>query len=559
MSTQPSPYDVCRWYVSDHASELDGLDQVVIGYIRSRNLEKLSSTGELFDRNRHSVNVFRHLRQIQSFFKKYSGFADEERCNAAAQQTFENAERQCRIANRRLDFYYVHRDRLDPDMDLWISRMERYIYRTLGDFDGFLGSLPTRIRLTSGATATRPRKASRPFEKVSMRPTCTPTLAPMIRALYRYFGYGSPRIQSLNWNRVEAVPKNWKTHRLIACEPEMNIPVQLAFDDWVKEKLRYRDIDLSNQFRNQELAREGSIHGKLCTVDLSCASDTLALNTVHWLFPTKWSRWLMSIRTPFYRFGDKIGQYAKFSSMGNGATFGLETLVFAAACHALHPDTFSVYGDDIIIDSDKYGSLKRLLAFFGFTVNEEKSFHEGPFRESCGKDYFYGWDVTPFYLRDGFEQKSACYHNVNALAALAVPGGVMEQNLLALIRKRELFLVPYNGVSTSGIWIDVPSAYSEGLIKSEGDGILRYKAYVSKTPMDRVSDTRSLFLWYFEKYRRTHSRYLLPTLELFTVRSRVPAWSHKFVRKWVIWYPPEEVAPIHISLWTDAILERGSE
>jgi len=96
-----------------------------------------------------------------------------------------------------------------------------------------------------------------------------------------------------------------------------------------------------------------------------------------------------------------IMRQEKFSSMGNGFTFPLETLIFwglAASCCENNSDA-SVYGDDIVIPTDKYDLLVEVLQVCGFEVNVGKSYNTGLFRESCGKDYFSGIDVRPTYPR----------------------------------------------------------------------------------------------------------------------------------------------------------------
>jgi hypothetical protein len=97
------------------------------------------------------------------------------------------------------------------------------------------------------------------------------------------------------------VPKNWKTFRTIACEPDGALPFQLAFDTFAKRRLRARGINLSDQSRNQLLAKEGSINGSLATIDLSSASDTVAFNTVALLFPTEWFDVLNAFRSTHWR------------------------------------------------------------------------------------------------------------------------------------------------------------------------------------------------------------------------------------------------------------------
>jgi hypothetical protein len=62
--------------------------------------------------------------------------------------------------------------------------------------------------------------------------------------------------------------------------------------------------------------------------------------------------------------------------MGNGYTFTIETLVFAAICKSIGSRQFSVYGDDIIIETELYEPLVEMLSYLGFEVNKEKSHHD---------------------------------------------------------------------------------------------------------------------------------------------------------------------------------------
>jgi len=98
----------------------------------------------------------------------------------------------------------------------------------------------------------------------------------------------------------------------------------------------------------------------------------------------------------------------KFSSMGNGYTFELETLLFAAiSSTALQMvggkgvlgDDLYVYGDDIIVPSEHSQSVIAALRFCGFTTNADKTFVAGPFRESCGGDFFCGHPVRGYYMK----------------------------------------------------------------------------------------------------------------------------------------------------------------
>lgn len=215
------------------------------------------------------------------------------------------------------------------------------------------------------------------------------------------------------------VAKNAKTHRPICVEPLLNGFVQLGIGGYLKERLRVlAKQDLSDQSRNQELARVASVTGRLATIDLSSASDTLAFSVVFDLLPEEWVDLLASFRTGHMEYGGREYELEKFSSMGNGYTFELETLIFwslALACTELSGedrDLVSVYGDDIIVPVKAVDLLMATLTWCGFNLNREKSYWTGPFRESCGADWLAGETVRPIYKKDRLSpQWLAVFHN----------------------------------------------------------------------------------------------------------------------------------------------------
>jgi hypothetical protein len=538
-------YGVCRRFVDDNRSSLDERTyNRIMGMIRNRNFRGLASLVNREDFALLGLPAIRTLRQIEAFFKKNAIFAEPVSCRQNAIDSFKRAERICRITNRRLDYYFAKRDRLDPDLSKWLSRAEAYISRVLGPFDDFLGSLPKLVRFTSGATSTNSRRNSAPHKKVKLRMNCTSPASPYVRALAKFFGYDSMRTRTVVANRVEFVPKNWKTDRTIACEPEGNLPLQLAFDTYVKTKLRRRGVDLSDQSRNQELARRASVDGSLSTIDLSMASDTLAFNCVAWLLPLPWFRYLNAVRSKFGRLEGSLIEYAKFSSMGNGATFVLETLVFASACYAVGSKVNSVYGDDIIVETEKTQDLLRFLRFLGFIPNVDKTFTSGPFRESCGVDSYRGVNVTPFYLRGWSGLKAQICHNVNGFVRVGSPSSSLWSFCAELVQKFNLPLVPENDDSMSGIHVNVNYAYSKKLIRRRRS-ILYFRAYKPRSRTYVVSDSRTLFLWHLDRYRIRD----INASEVM-MRSRVPAFDHKYVRRWVHWIPPVVGAYDHLYWWS---------
>lgn len=277
-------YDACRHYINDQTSVAHSLIQTTRGYLRARDLGKLSASSDLFDPTLHGIEDWRYLRQVEAFFKKNSIFADPVACSKAAEESFLGNERHCAAVNRKLDFFYEAPHLLDEDTLEKLDRMRRYIKRVLGPYQPFIDDLPSLIKVTSGATAHAPRRMSQPQMKMSLRPYSTERAAGYIRALIRYFGFSKSRIRICDSNRVEEVPKNWKTNRTIACEPDGLVPIQLAFDTYVKRRLKKFRINLSDQSANQNLAQRASVDESFVTVDHKAASDTISFNVVSWLF-----------------------------------------------------------------------------------------------------------------------------------------------------------------------------------------------------------------------------------------------------------------------------------
>lgn len=546
MEPKDLVYDICRAFVSDQCVD-ESLRRYALGALRARDLRALSTCSLQFDRHSHSVGDWRFLRQVEAFFKKNALFAHPDKCFEAARSSFFKNELACSETNVRLKPFIEGKRRLDVDLCSKIFKMQRYISSVLGPFSPFLDSLPSLVKVTPGATARSSRRNSLPQLKLRMSLFATKRCSRYLRGVYHLFGFRQPRIKAAKSNRIELVPKNWKTDRTIACEPEGNLPLQLAFDTYVKRKLRRFKIDLRDQSANQRKAKHASIYNDYVTVDFSAASDTISYNTVSWLLPEDWFRYLCDVRSPFYRgvFGE--GTYSKFSSMGNGSTFVLETLIFAAACHAVGSRHFLVYGDDVIIERKFYRDYVQLTRFLGFTVNEEKSFADGPFRESCGGDYFNGTDVTPVYIRGIDRRKAVLCHLVNTLGFLTFPGSKLSEILYSLIREFRLPLVPFNESTLSGVWIDPRKARQRGILKTRivykhGPRLDYFKSYSAKSKIRSFSDIRGYYLWFL--YKNNQVLFSGPWLEASRFSalqtSSVPLFQHAYVRKWVCWNNPAD-------------------
>lgn len=213
-------------------------------------------------------------------------------------------------------------------------------------------------------------------------------------------------------NLIAFVPKNALTERSIAIEPCMNLYLQLGVDGFMRRRLKRWGIDLDDQQKNQELARQGSKYWRtedpFVTLDLAAASDTISKRVCYQLLPVQWYNYLMDIRSPSGELDGEMLSYEKISSMGNGYTFALESAIFTAIIYGVskavtgsyNRDEVSVFGDDLICRKSISSKVIRMLNLCGFSVNHEKSFFEGPFRESCGADWFDGTPVRPVFLTD---------------------------------------------------------------------------------------------------------------------------------------------------------------
>jgi hypothetical protein len=224
--------------------------------------------------------------------------------------------------------------------------------------------------------------------------------------------------------RLGFVPKTSKTDRTICVEPSLNALGQKGIGSYMKNRLDLFGVDLRDQGVNQRLALEGSIRGNYATVDLSSASDTVSYALVMSLLPVEWFELLDHFRSESVEFKGEVIELEKFSSMGNAYTFELESLIFyalaLAVCDSLdlvgkpvfvsgrldRGFPVTVYGDDIIIPVGAYTLLTEVLTWCGFSTNVEKSFCYGPFRESCGADWFLGMDVRPWYLKKEISERS---------------------------------------------------------------------------------------------------------------------------------------------------------
>lgn len=204
-------------------------------------------------------------------------------------------------------------------------------------------------------------------------------------------------------NRFDSVPKDNTKRRSIAVEPLGNLLVQKAVGLGLKLTLRANGNCLfTGQQRHRMRVRTEA--REIATIDFSDASNSISMLLCRLLLPTKLLKLVEAARAPmtYRREGDGIDIHPNYlvSSMGNGFTFELMSLILLALGRALGADDTSVFGDDVILlrgFAPKFMEAARVL---GFTVNEDKSFFRTTdrVRESCGEFTYDGESLTSYDL-----------------------------------------------------------------------------------------------------------------------------------------------------------------
>lgn len=303
------------------------------------------------------------------------------------------------------------------------SNMQRKISWILGDLPNY-----ERLDFHFGPGASYGvRGDTSVYNKVSSPLECTPAMVDILPAFLEEFpawiGQGLKDINLVSGSQLIVVPKNAKTDRPICIEPLLNGFAQGGYGSYIRSRLSRWGIDLRNQGVNQRLASK-AFSDRLATVDFSSASDTISYNLVLDLLPIDWFEALDVLRCPSYEIEGNWYDFHKFTSMGNAYTFELETLIFFAlaisVCEELDipysvGENLSVYGDDVIIPQDAFHLFSEVSSSLGFTVNEEKSFSEGSFFESCGHDYFAGILVRPFILSKEPNKLDIAFYYANTI------------------------------------------------------------------------------------------------------------------------------------------------
>ena len=347
--------------------------------------------------------------------------------------------------------------RLDVTDSNIVSKVRARLRWLLGDITP--AEVMQRARWSPGATSSLKAAYANPQNKWGLATHTTNGTAFWMSAWNDKFRDGKfwSNLELVTSNRVLTVPKNAKTERVIAAEPDWNMFFQLGMGACFRRRLQRVGLlrsprvgervspETEAQTRQQMYARIGSRYGNYATIDLKAASDTVSLAVCDLLLPPKLFRMLCHLRSPQGVLPDgSTITYEKISSMGNGNTFELETSLFwAISSVAAGSEDVHVYGDDIIVPTEAATRVIETLRLFGFQANPKKTHITGPFRESCGGHYFKGTDVTPPYFRKNLDRLTSIISGYNSLCqrvngqgvSLALRYGLME-GLGAFLRRQ---------------------------------------------------------------------------------------------------------------------------
>lgn len=437
--------------VADNAGCLskDELNEV-LGIIRSREPEKVFLLADLWSPQSMAhcglgVEEFHAKYQIGAFLKKFQFPGSKESRQQVALAGFLHAEDTCREFN---SLKYLELESLSPTVlsESSLPLMRQFIEGVLGSTVD-LDTIAVNSRHGPGSSlCTTKGRVSAYYKYADLPYTVTAQARPYARALIlsdeRWYGalqedyrdrHGIPYHFPISvdaffedifkiapGNRITFVPKDGRKDRPIAIEPRLNLMLQLGVDGAIRRSLKRFGCDLDTQEKNQRFAKLGSTYTderRFSTIDLSAASDSVSLKLCEILLPSEWYALLLDLRSPY---GEVTAngsapfsiEYEKISSMGNGFTFALESLIFLAAAYAAtrisNPrwnlkNDVAVFGDDIVVPSDSALALIEILETCGFSVNTSKSFVLGEFKESCGCDYYKGTMVRPIHLNGGIK------------------------------------------------------------------------------------------------------------------------------------------------------------
>lgn len=408
-------------YILAYLTALDCPRALTVWMLYSSNEHEQLAALEFVPADYNTLVEARDSLAATKFLSKATFLNLDRDLKAAALETFFEAEYRCKVTNECIR--KLHFNRRNEVVSL-LSAMRRKIANILGDFDP--DEFVNACNWGPGATTSMSRRRATHPEKFLTESRITDEAYDFVRP---WFSSAYP-----SWNvefepaagsKIVTVPKNAKTDRTIAIEPGINLWFQKGIGTMIRRRLHRVGINLNKQDINGERSRVASKYNFLATVDFSAASDSISTELVNELIPTDWLTLLRAFRSSYGTLDGKPIYFEKFSSMGNGFTFELESLIFfvlaLVVCERSNIETkgISVYGDDVIIPSKAFDDYAFFSGELGFLVNRTKSYSSTYYRESCGSHYWNGIDIKPIYLKRSLTGYTELIKAANATRKLA--------------------------------------------------------------------------------------------------------------------------------------------
>lgn len=381
------------------------LADVAVRHVRSGEWRQLQELPLGDPASYSSAEAFKADAVVVNIFRKALLPGDKKKRIDNAKETFWVTEAQCLKTNARLrrfqDDSLFLRDSVDESVYSFIRRWRKEVRRVLGK-----ASYNLEPSFSGGSTLSDSGMQTTIPDKMSSVPTCYKLTTSLYKEAFartpQHERFPDPIV--VRGNRYFTVPKDSFKDRGCCVEASAAVSLQLAVGKRLKNRFKkaYK-VDLAHMpLRHQRLARLGSAgRRRLATIDLSNASDTIARELVKLILPSDWHTLLNSLRATHTTIDKKEVYLEKYSSMGNGFTFELETILYKTLCDTvIGSRSSSAFGDDMIVPTEHSAAVMAALRFFGFTPNEKKTFCEGPFRESCGGDYFGGTPVRTHFIKE---------------------------------------------------------------------------------------------------------------------------------------------------------------
>lgn len=469
------------------------------------------------------VDTFPADYMLYNLLRKEEPFAEKDEVPTAVLRDslskFAESEWRCRVVNLCGRFYtpLVKEDEVFFSEAIrlarsWISRTMMEHWPSWED-----------ARYTSGASRNSSRQQSMAYlkwagitEKGRMSAT-TSALDIVESMIAPEFGssWKPAKVELVNDCRFDFVHKTAKAVRFITPQPEYNLLAQTCVGDCIRKALKVVGIDLDDQTRNQNLAYIGSITRDIATIDLTNSSDNIAMVHGEELLPERIMDYCLATRVTHTTVGDVSHRLNKIATMGNGFIMELQTLIYAGLAHAVTALTggserdIAVYGDDIVISTASAQPLMDLLVYLGMEPNFSKSYWgDVPFRESCGKHYIAGRDVTPFYVKaplvdeDGKPCLRSVFRAINGLMYWQNRTGLRLRStiklLVDLLSKKDRIVVPREYSIDCGLHFAVSGCtLPKRIVTPHGDKMIEFRVLTDPVQdiRERISDDVLYYDW----------------------------------------------------------------